>query len=274
MRRRATCSRRSLLQEATNALKADKEAQEAALAQMEEVHKDRVAALEAARDDLTERLAEVQEGPCARRLRRRRRRARPALNDADSVVNELHARVASLETERDDALKTGHDTSSTLRATVARLGRKPSSSTTSATPRTSGALLRAQLASLAEARDEAQEAQEVRPAPCGGALSELEAAAGVDAHEAEEKLRRIAELEQKSIGRRAHAAARCSRPVAGDGRAREHADAHGHRALVDAETAASQRVRDLQIELRSRDDDAFRLRRELEAARADAERAK
>ena len=45
-------------------------------------------------------------------------------------------------------------------------------------------------------------------------------------------------------------------------------------ALVDAETAASQRVRDLQIELRSRDDDAFRLRRELEAARADAERAR
>ena len=42
------------------------------------------------------------------------------MNDADSVVNELHARVASLRPSA-TTLKTGHDTSSTLRATVARL---------------------------------------------------------------------------------------------------------------------------------------------------------
>ena len=262
------------LREATNALKADKEAQEAALAQMEEVHRDRVAALEAARDDLTERLAEVQEGPCAHCYAVADERDQ-LLNDADSVVNELHARVASLETERDDALKTGHDTSSTLRATVARLeaeAEQLNDKCDAADQRS--ASLKAQLASLAEARDEAQEAQEVTARALRRRVSELEAAAEVDAHEAEEKLRRIAELEQNqsAVVRTPPRVVRGPSPetVAPVNTPTRTAI----EALVDAETAASQRVRDLQIELRSRDDDAFRLRRELEAARADAERAR
>ena len=252
------------LKEANNELRADGEAREAALAHAAEVHARRVdelratvAALQAERDAFAARVDEAEAGPCAHCYAVADERDQ-LLNDADSVAHELHARVAQLTADRDAAA-----------TAVARLEAEAEAAAQRS------AALKAQLASVNDARDEAAHAQDATGRALRRRVAELEAAAELDAHEAEGRARRLAELEE---------AARQTTLVRTPPRARAPSPETAGpvptptrtaiEALVDAETAATQRARDLQLELSSRNDDALRLRRELEGARADAEKAR
>jgi len=259
------------LKEANNELRADGEAREAALAHAAEVHARRVdelratvAALQAERDEFAARVDEAEAGPCAHCYAVADERDQ-LLNDADAAAHELHARVAQLTADRDDALRTSRDAATA----VARLEAEAEAAAQRS------AALKAQLAAAVNERDEAAHAQDATRRALRRRVAELEAAAELDAHEAEGRAWRLAELEENArhttLVRTPPRARAPSPETAGPVPTPTRTAIE---ALVDAETAATARARDLQLELSARNDDALRLRRELEGARADAEKAR